>query len=267
MNTMINDEDYKRQLVAGIDTYIWGLEENAGAPVIFFVHGLGGNVEHSFQYCADLANDGFIAIAIDQRNHGARTVDPTAHNGNCDNYTVKSYGMYVGTSKDISLLIDFLPAALGITTDKFGMSGISLGGHCTLITMGNDPRISVGVPFIGSADRKLQLKIRAELKGISNEEFENSFDPHLDMLMKQYDPVNNAQAFKDRPLCMINGGADIVVDPTPNTQFKEILDGIYICPDRLQFSIYDGVGHEVTDDMWFEARAWFKRFLIANERE
>lgn len=258
---MIEQQDYKRQLVAGIETYVWGLEENPGAPVIFFAHGLGATVEHSFSYCADLANDGFIAIAIDQRNHGARTVDPTAHNGNCDNYTVKSYGMYVGTSKDISLLIDFLPAALGVTTDKFGMSGISLGGHCTLITMANDPRINVGVPFVGSADRKLQLKIRAEMKGISNEEFENTFDPHLDKLMTQYDPVNNPHIFKDRPLCMINGGADTVVDSTPNRRFKQVLDGIYTDAGKLQLSIYDGVGHEVTPEMWTEAKAWFKRFL------
>ena len=258
---MIGNTDYVTRLVAGLELYIWGLAENKDAPVIFFAHGLCGSVQNSFKYCSDLANDGFIAIAINQRNHGSRTVDPSAYFGDVEDYTVKSYGMYVGTSKDISLIIDFLPAALGITTNKIGMSGVSLGGHCTLITMANDPRIAVGVPFIGSGDRKLQMKVRAEQNGSNGVEFENNFCPLLNELMKQYDPIYKPDVFKDRPLCMINGGADKVVDSTPNTQLKVLLDEIYTDSDRLCLSIYKGVGHTVTPNMWAEGRAWFEKFL------
>ena len=61
-----------------------------------------------------------------------------------------------GTARDVSFLIDFLPAYLypldgpRRITD-FWMTGMSLGGHATWLALRHDPRISLGIPIVGCA--------------------------------------------------------------------------------------------------------------------
>ncbi len=52
--------------------------------------------------------------------------------------------------KDISYLIDVLPHTLGIKFTDWGVCGVSLGAHTTLLAMANDPRLKVGVSIIGN---------------------------------------------------------------------------------------------------------------------
>ena len=146
---------YETKFVAGIEVDFYGLENQAlNLPVVFYVHGRGGNRNNGQRYCAELAERGYIAVAIDQRNHGERCVDPYFNEGGAKNYISNSYGIYTGTAKDLSHIIDFLPT-LGITSSRIAVTGFSLGGHACFAALVLDSRIKVAIPICGAGDRLL----------------------------------------------------------------------------------------------------------------
>ncbi len=74
------------------------------------------------------------------------------------------YGMIVGGARDASFLVDFLPAYLFPQDDRtvaeWVITGKSLGGHAAWHVLANDPRIKIGVPFIGMPDYSRLLASR-----------------------------------------------------------------------------------------------------------
>jgi dienelactone hydrolase len=246
--------------VMGIDLAIFG-DALSGAPVVFVTHGRGGQKEHMFDCCTELADDGLIAIALDQRNHGPRTVDAEANAGWSLTHAADMYGAFVGTAHDVSGLIDLIPARLGIATDRVGMTGISLGGHATLAAMALDTRIAVGAPIIGGGDYRHLMWLRGEVNGTPPDEFPRYFTPAMETAVRRYDPIHHAARFADRPLLLLNGADDNLVQLACNERFYAAARPFYTDPERLQLHAYPGVGHAVPPEMWAEARAWLRRWL------
>lgn len=130
------------------------------------------------------------------------------------------YSIQVGTSRDISTLIDFLPIKLKVRAKKivFGITGISLGGHVSLLSMGLDKRIAVAAPIIGCGDFLALMKDRAiQNKSIFDDYFPpvrnlilNLINQELVHIVESNDPMHHVDNFKDRPLALISGGADKV---------------------------------------------------------
>jgi len=254
--------DYITAIVGGIKLYIFGSEVNPGAPVVFVTHGRMGEASYVFDYCRDLAEVGLIAIALDQRNHGERLVDVKANEGWGINAAADMYSIIVGTAMDVSMLIDMIPARLDIPMDKVGMTGVSLGGHATLIAMCLDERIQVGVPIIGSGDYRRLMELRAREYGCPKEDFVKYFPPALEAAVRRYDPIHHGARFANRPLLMLNGSADNIVQPECNQRLRTILKAYYDDSSLLQLNIYPGVGHQVPAEMWNEALEWLKKWLL-----
>ena len=248
-------------IIAGIQTYVYGLDENPSGPVVIFLHGLRGAAQNSLKYCRDLAGRGYIALAFDQRNHGQRTVDLSVNQSGSDNYPVNTYGIYSGTAHDVSTIIDFLPLVLNISTESIGVCGFSLGAHASFVAAVIDERIKAVVPICGTGDRKAMLKQRFLATGGDASEFERSFPARMAAVLKKYDPVHNLHALKDRALCMINGGRDSIVPPDTNRCLWEKLVPLYNDQSKLVHSVYPDAEHEVTPEMWDECVEWFNRFL------
>lgn len=93
-----------------------------------------------------------IRPALVLRNHGIRLVDGRVNGDWGPTHAADMYGVILGTAVDVVTLIDMIPARLGLTSDRIGMTGGSLGGHTTLMAMARDPRIRVGVPVIGGGE-------------------------------------------------------------------------------------------------------------------
>jgi len=251
-------------LIAGLETAVFGLDENAGAPVVICTHGRTGQLQQTFDRARSLVEAGFIAVAVEQRNHGRRIIDRNANLGFHRSVPVDTYGIFVGTARDVSTIIDFLPARLGIATDRIGMTGGSLGGHATLMAMGLDERIRVAVPLIGSGDYRTQMELRLEDHDLpaEGETFADYYPDGLARAVERFDPINRPEAFADRALLMVNGDADNVVRIEANRRVYDALKPHYAHPERLKLSEYPGIAHEVTDAMWSEAVAWFQRWLV-----
>ncbi|GAA5973068.1 hypothetical protein JCM8115_001460 [Rhodotorula mucilaginosa] len=129
-----------------------------------------------------------LVVTFDQRNHGHRLVDPernmswmeagrrrakvrqergmAPHDLDNENHAFDMFAMQTGTARDVSFLIDFLAPSLfrhdERTITDWYCAGISLGGHATWLALAHDPRITLGVPIIGSPSTFELLSHRAK---------------------------------------------------------------------------------------------------------
>lgn len=256
---MITSPDFLTACVAGLEIHLFGVNDQANAPLVFVTHGRGGNVTDTFDQCRALAALGLLAVAVEQRNHGRRLVDAR---GNNDNPADMMYSIILGTALDISLLIDFIPPRLGLSTDRVGVTGASLGGHVTQMAMALDPRITVGASLIGSGDYRRLMELRAARHGIVEDQFATFYPPTLEELVQRYDPIHHPDRFADRPLLLLNGDSDDLVQVECNQRFEAALRPYYTHPERLRLSIYPGLNHETPPEMLAEARQWLVKWLL-----
>lgn len=125
-----------------------------------------------------------------------------------------------GTARDVSFLIDFLPSS-GVfaqeqhtITDWF-VAGVSLGGHATWLTLAHDPRLTLGIPIIGSPNMLALLSNRAKSLPppwgpvpMTAPFFPRSI---LDLIAR-IDPVNvNPVAWTGKKICVLSGRDDTLV--------------------------------------------------------
>lgn len=262
MTMKLKPDDFVKACVAGLEIDLFGTRDlPATAPIIFVTHGRCGMGLHCHDSCRELAAMGYIAIALDQRNHGRRLVDGRVNGDWSPSHAADMYGVFLGTAMDVVTLIDMIPARLGLTSDRIGMTGGSLGGHATLMAMALDPRIRVGVPLIGSGDYRRLMELRAASNKCPAKDFESFFPPELDSIVKLRDPLYRAAVFADRPLLMLNGADDNLVQLECNQRFEAAARPHYKDGSKLKLVSYPGVGHAVPPEMWNEAKAWFKKWL------
>ncbi|KAI0782273.1 hypothetical protein C8Q75DRAFT_787621 [Abortiporus biennis] len=204
-------------------------------------------------------SDSFVQ---DQRNHGERLVSGQANyawakdDTNNDKHAIDMYAIQTGTSKDVSFLIDFLPPYLFPSGERFIkefiVSGFSLGGHSTWITLRDDPRVRIGIPIIGCADYLSLISERATLSGLS------TGPPHIPDSLKELvlrnDPVNSpyhvadsSNPFFGKKILALSGGIDKAVPWSHTVPFFEKLE---VGPEGVKESVVSpGVGHTVTPEM------------------
>lgn len=146
---------------------------------------------------------GLIAVSFDQRNHGTRLIDPLANEawreGNPRHaqdmfsifreYRTSKFEMFLppglfvvlaiyvlrtnasrtieGTARDVSVLMDYLPAYVFPQGErrisKHMVLGVSLGGHAAWSCLLHEPRVSAGVVIIGCPDYVNLMVDRARL--------------------------------------------------------------------------------------------------------
>ena len=97
---------------------------------VILLHGIRSRKEHFAKLMKRLTDEGFNAVAIDQRAHG------------------KSEGIHctfgVKEKRDVTLLLDYLEDKEGVK-DNIGVWGQSFGGAVALQAMSEDHRIKYGV--------------------------------------------------------------------------------------------------------------------------
>jgi S-formylglutathione hydrolase FrmB len=92
----------------------------------------------------------------------------------------------------------------------YGVIGVSLGGHVTLMSATHDERIRVACSLIGCGDYRKLMQDRA----VSNKSsFDDYYPAALQTVVDKYDPVNNVPKLAKKAILLINGGADTVSFP------------------------------------------------------
>lgn len=257
-------------------------------PAVISLHGTGGSKEGQVAYLQELAQAGFIGIAIDGRYHGARSKTGKGSAEYVDALlrtfrTGKELPFFYDTAWDVMRLIDYLETREDIDASRIGMIGFSKGGIETYLAAAVDRRIAVAVPCIGvesfrwavendswqSRIGTVQSAFDAAAKDSGIEkpgaEFVHTFyskvAPGLD---RQFDGPAMVPLIAPRPLLSINGELD------PRTP----LPGLQLCADAARTAyraagaeekfvllIQPKTGHKVLPESLTTAKEWFVRWL------
>lgn len=272
--------------------------------VVVHLHGRGGTADKEENIARQLydrisrdkstfraqQNDGMVAtssiqrdhliVTFDARNHGHRTTNPEGQKdwkqGN-NLHAMDLYGMIVGDARDVSFVLDFLPPYLFPHDERsvaeWVITGKSLGGHSTWHVLANEPRIKVGVPFIGMPDYSRLLASRTRTSFVANAP---PYVPaSLKALVDKIDPARTAydafdakvNPFWCKKICVLSGANDKLVLWDWNEDFlRGLVVGEATGPrgemPGLKIHKRPGVGHEVTEEMVEEAGEWIWRWAI-----
>jgi dienelactone hydrolase len=257
-------------------------------PVVIVLHGTGGKKSDELPLLRQLAEKGFIGVAIDGRYHGERS-KTGAGSATYQDAIVEAWKTGHGhpfcfdTVWDVMRLVDYLATRDDVDKDRIGLIGFSKGGIETYLTAAVDPRIAVAVPCIGLQSFRWALENNAwkPRVGTIPDAFKAAAkdagiaEPDADFVRKFYarvvpgiddkfDGPAMAPLIAPRPLLVINGDSD---DKTP-------LEGLKLCADAAQAAyhadgaddrflirIQEHTGHRVNPDSRSAAIDWFVKWL------
>ncbi|KAI0259868.1 Alpha/Beta hydrolase protein [Gloeopeniophorella convolvens] len=215
----------------------------------------------------------FIIVAIDQRNHGRRLVDalgnegwnledPKVHN---ERHAVDMYSILLGAVKDVSFLIDVLPAYVFPHDERvvaeWALAGVSLGGHATWLALRHEPRIRIGVPIIGCPDYLALMDSRAAGLGVPRAP--PYFPGALRTLVRARDAAYAPEALRGKRVLVLSGKDDVLVPWAASASFVDALDVGE--KGRKEVQLLEGVGHAYPDAMREELIRFFWEEALVGE--
>jgi len=283
--------------ISGIRTYVYCSASDATprlnslpVAILFVLHGRGGSYERMEQLIERLlgvqeaqqeqAKRELIVVAFDHRNHGGRLVDPVGNLGwdleNLDKHNprhaIDMYAIQTGTAKDVSLLIDFLPAYLfphnERTIDRWMVLGKSLGGHSTWIALRNDPRVTIGIPIIACPDYLALMLDRARKFNIATQP--PFFPASLLDYVAKHDPISTAYTsvspeenqFYGKKVFAVSGGKDPKV---PWVHSERFFGELEVGEGTKDLFIDPEAGHEMTTAMVDAIAKWLWKNALGRE--
>ena len=257
-------------------------------PVVIVLHGTGGSKDGMTSRLRDLAQRGFVAVAIDGRYHGERA--GTAADG-MSSYQAAILRAYrsggehpflYDTVWDVIRLIDYLVTRADVDPAHIGVTGVSKGGMETYLAAAVDPRIAVAVPMIGVQSFRWALEhgawdsrawtLREALDAAAKDTRASVGASFMRMFYDRVAPgvygVFDGPAMlpliAPRPLLVINGDSD---PRTPVGGVRECVaaaERAYAAQgasDRLKLHLQPDAGHQVTPAADRAALEWFERWL------
>jgi len=282
--------------VAGLVVHVHtqdGIDLKSGRPVaaVFLLHGRLGEAQSTqidglatsilsrtrdAGQTQSVAKD-LIVVTFDHRNHGTRLVEAQSNEGwarkgkgvHNAKHAIDMFAIQTGTARDVSFLIDFLPAYLYPDGESqivdWEVIGISLGGHSVWIVLTKEPRVSLGIPIIGCPDFLSLMEGRAKASGIP---LTAPYLPDsLRTYIKQHSPTATSydttsttnNPFLKKDILVLSGAVDKLVPWECSRPFVEALVVGEYATKRVV--LQEGAGHEVTPEMQTHAADFVWRWL------
>lgn len=217
------------------------LEKAAKKGCVLFFHGLTSSKEEHISELYNIAEDGYVAVGVDNYGHGKRKLKNfekifTDENPNIERDFLDAV---MNTASDVPILIDELKKHKYIKTDNIGIAGVSMGGYITYTAITVEPRVKVAAAIIGSPRYKLDMK---------------------------ESPHNNIGKFSHVKLLSQNASKDTVVLAEFARKFHEELKDKYAdYEQRFEYIEYPNSEHMMELEDWElsikNLRDWFKKHL------
>ena len=263
-------------VVNQIPMYVVAPEGATNCPTVLFVHGFGGDKVAGMELGMKLAAKGFVFVSVDAFMHGER------HDPRLDDVSKPELQTYPGTyldqfflltqiveqtSTDINHLIEYFSTDKRVDPNGIGMCGVSMGGMVTWKVLASNPRIKAAVPIITVPsiaqmweDEVLESYAKPNLESMMKQLKSNT--QRLTEFIKSIDPGISLEGFAPKPLLMLNGNEDVVTNKLYNIEVYRRLRPLYEeHPENLGLTLYNGVPHRSTHQMFKDASDWFVRHL------
>ena len=208
-------------------------------PIVVFYHGWTGSKDRVITIGVELAKRGMRAILPDQLLHGDRGVRLIGG---------EIWEIVANNIKELPILKEEMRQRGLLNEEKFGVSGLSMGGITTYALFNHYPEITAAASLMGSADPARFAKWT-----ISSIWMTGATKEQCDTLEAE---IEKNKAFLDaRPLFLWHGTAD---DKVPYELNKEFYDSIKNEPyaTNVEWHETQGEGHRVPHQV-FEAVADF----------
>lgn len=166
-------------------------------PAVVLTHGYLNNREHQLPFAVELARRGFVVLTIDREGHG-----------NYENETDASAMMATNGLYDAVKYVYNLPY---VDTAKIGISGHSMGGYTTAMTLYNDATTAAGTP-----DKLLENRKKGQSLGIISAGLMQGWSTYI-----YSDPTVNVGMLKARDDEFFFTSKDVEGNPTICRQFLQ----------------------------------------------
>lgn len=256
-------------------------------PAVIVLHGTGGNKEGERANLKELAQRGFVALAIDARYHGER-VPGGAHGAQEYNQAIirawketddrkREHPFYFDTVYDLWRTVDYLHSRRDVDKKRIGMVGFSMGGIETWLAAATDERIAVVVPAIGVQSFRWSLENEkwqgrantiltaheAAAKDLGEPEVNAKvcralWNRVIPGILDEFDCPNMLRCIAPQPLLILNGEKD-PNNPLPGAKIAFAAARTAYrdkhAEKNLKIEVAAGVGHAVTasqHQMWLD---------------
>lgn len=269
-------------------------EKAAGRlPTVIVLHGTGGTKEAMRPTLEQLAQRGYLALAIDARYHGERVVGGAQGREAYEAAILRAWKerdaraqehpFFYDTVYDLWRTLDYVASRPDVDAQRIGMIGFSMGGIQTWLAAATDPRIRVAVPAIGVQSFRWSLEhdqwqgrartIQPVHDAVARELGEKEVNARVCRVLwekivpgivDEYDCPAMLPLIAPRPLLILSGEND------PNCPLGgarvafAAAESAYAragAAERLKMDVAAGVGHTVTPVQREMALDWFDRWL------
>lgn len=260
-------------------------------PAVLVLHGTGGSKESDKALLQELAQRGFVTIAIDGRYHGAR-VPGGAHGTKEYNDAIfqayqkpGAHPLYYDTVWDVLRAVDFLQQHPAVDAGRIGLVGFSKGGIETWLAAAADERIRVAVPAIAVQSLRWSLEngqwqarantVKAAHLAVAQTLGKKEIDAAvcralwnrvLPGILDEFDCPQMLSAIAPRPLLILSGEKD------PNCPLGgaklafAAAEAAYRGTKALKIDLALGIAHQVTSEQRNALVGWLERWLTPEEK-
>lgn len=221
---------------------------------LVFYHGWSSSKEVQLMRGMILASFGYQVILPDAINHGARGL---IDYGDPKNLINKFWPTVLKNVEEYGEIRDFMIENFHADRDRIGISGNSMGGFSASGIFTYNREIKALVILNGSANWDganfiFKEMVEGQLPDWMEEE---------EKKISHIDPKNNMELLIDRPILMLHGEADSVVDIRSQRGFYESAQLEYMDKNKIQLIQYNKLNHIVSTNMMEETVKWFNRYL------
>lgn len=233
------------------------IEKKKYSTIIFY-HGWSSSKESQRMRGYILSNLGFQVFLPDSINHGERNPIDYMNPLNMKDYF---WPTVLNSMEESEKILEYGVEKLNVDKENIGVSGHSMGGFISSGVFTHNKSVKAGVILNGSCNWNHCNELKATMIGQSlNISIEEELKKTQDKLI-HLDPIMHMEGVKDRPLLLINGGADRVVPNEGQKIFYEKARKKYSDKSLIDLIIYKDLGHFVTSNMMEDTGKWFKKFL------
>ena len=248
-------------------------------PVVFYLHGFGGDKRGGLELTYNLADRGVAALSIDAALHGGRldyrvaTTWDGPQKGDIYPYSMgfDRYFLIMNiieeTVKDLQTLLEKYSSDPRLDLTRLGLCGTSMGGFIAYCFAAVNPAVKALAAMIsfptllqrwqdGILEANLQPATGEALAAAQAETAKRT------KIVESLDPVERLRTFAPKPLLMICGDQDTDTHKSYSLRFYEQMKPLYqASPGSLQYRVHPNAIHRVTSAMVNEAVDWFAQHL------